>query len=488
MTAFFESEMLEAVSLSDHRAAISRVKDIVIRQLVATDERVSIHKTEYFNHTFVPDLVLKWERDPDQRFLFLRPNADPDVLLDDIGRIGDINPIYFTLDNIDRYAKSERRGDLQNLTRESETLVTDSQSIDTLIRARDEDPVARLASSVVLQGARGLLNQEETNRVSRAVTDGMRSASEVDTEGARFASQTISRSFDAKRSASLNRLLQAVWIGSGGSASNFPGRVDASAGLDEVSISYLLGLELIDDIEFWRRLGRRLSLDLLSGIRIDHFSPNFQMLISANLDVLDARVCRVERPVQTLLDSGYDEDARPTDSNLTWGLDRGNLTLRGPNFAAYLANRKDRFGDQSSGDGVAASFDDLVRSLSAQNLPIREITLQAQNKSVSYSSESEIYPANDDQLQKVSEALGASALVQSVVTVLPGHSPLTCDFRTSIVSGKTSALYPIGPLVRLALLLLADVSAEESRQLDELARTLHGGAVQQALFDFEPDD
>jgi hypothetical protein len=46
----------------------------------AVNAGVTIETTDYFNHSFAPDLVLKWERAPkrDERYVFLRFNDEPD--------------------------------------------------------------------------------------------------------------------------------------------------------------------------------------------------------------------------------------------------------------------------------------------------------------------------------------------------------------------------------------------------------------------------
>jgi hypothetical protein len=301
MTAFHMPELMDAVRLPDHNQVASRIKDLVINQLVATDERVKIHKTEYFNHSFVPDLVLSWQ-DQEGRHLFLRPETRPELLVDDLRISGDLHPIYFSLTDIDTDSAREHRAELEIMSAQSDTLVTDSDGLDRLISSRRENPIAQLASSAALQGARGVLDAPRAVLVARAVTDGLNAASNVDQTGAAAASQTISSMFDSRRSSQLNRLLLAVWTGSGGSASQFPVPINSISGLDEESIDYLLRLNLIDDEEFWRRIGRQLRLGHLSSLRIEDDSPNFQMLVNANIDVLAARTCRVEPVVPTLMD------------------------------------------------------------------------------------------------------------------------------------------------------------------------------------------
>ncbi|MEU2732530.1 hypothetical protein ABZ650_32930 [Streptomyces griseoviridis] len=56
----------------------TRVKDIVARHLRRMDPGATVTKTEFFNHTHVPDMVLEWPGRPrtPRRFIYLRTTSD----------------------------------------------------------------------------------------------------------------------------------------------------------------------------------------------------------------------------------------------------------------------------------------------------------------------------------------------------------------------------------------------------------------------------
>jgi hypothetical protein len=462
LTEFGLAEFREAIALPNHYEVVDRVKDIVIRHLVSTDDRAVPRKTDYFNHSFVPDLVLKWRGESDERYVFLRPEVNATSMLDDIHLSRDMHPIYYSLAGIVRDDDGRLDNDVESVSREADSLVTDSAGLESLLTSRRQRPVVALATSAVLQGARGVFDEWQADVVSSALASGIDAASVVNAQRTGEASRTIEESFDAKRSSRLNRLLQAIWVGSGGVENEFPGSIDLSGGLDESAISYLLQIEPIDDQEFWWRIGRKLTLELLTRIRVEYPSPNFQMLVRSNLDVLDGRICRVTSLSPTLMDVEADETSQSDE--FRWEVSDGSLALRGPSFMAYVAEHKSSMRYPET-PALRTRFDDLANRVANSRIQIAELSLSVDGRTVSYSSESGIDPVRETRLRAISRALGKGATVQSVVTLVTGHSPLTCDFTTSTASGKTSASYPISDLIRTSVTLLTELSNSELDRL-----------------------
>jgi len=73
----YDAEILAALDIENPRNSVATVKSVVISQFEALDTRVKIKSTDYFNHTFAPDLVLSWpwDRMP-ERYVYLRFNDD----------------------------------------------------------------------------------------------------------------------------------------------------------------------------------------------------------------------------------------------------------------------------------------------------------------------------------------------------------------------------------------------------------------------------
>lgn len=481
MTGAYSAALLEAARSADNTDAVERVKQVVINELRATDERVRIVKTDYFNHSFVPDLVLDWQAEKEGRYVFVRPNLEPGYLLEDVELTGDTKPIFYCLSDPERRSHDATQVRLEDASERADTLITGPAGLEELIEQRRSNSVVRLASSAVLQGARGVFDSDKAGRVVEALTTGMDAAARMEARGTELAARTLSQVFDSPRSVRLSRLLQAIWLGSGGTSGNFPGRFDLANGLDEGAISYLLEIGQIEDQSFWKRIGRQLSLDLLTKLNVVNPSSNFQMLVTANLDILSAKACRLVRDGPWLGEST--NTAGLGESNGIWEMRAGNLVFRTRGLAAYVAGRKDELA-ASVAEAPGNEFKELTRRLSAHEIKLTELTFKADGKSVSYSSDSAINIEHDEQLRAIVSALAPHVTVQSAVALLQGHSPITCDFQTSTLSGKTTAVYPVSSMINIAMALLAGKPGEEIAQLEEFAVNSQGDSgTDPTLFD-----
>lgn len=460
MTTAYADALDEAVRLPEHSDAVDRIKQAVINEIRSTDDRIKIRTTDYFNHSFVPDLVLQWPRENEERIMFLRPDPNPNYIQEDIESSEDDNSIFYCLANLGGGAKGASET-LHEISRRRQSLVTDPVGLAQLETQRKQNPAARLASSAVLQGARGLLDERRAVSVSDAVTHGIDAASRTNMESTRHAVNTIGDAFDTSRSSRLIRLLQAIWVGAGGNASSFPGGRDFIEGLDEEALSYLLNLDNIGDFTFWRRIGRTLNLEKLTGLRVDDEAANFQLFVSANVDVLQAKVCRVV-DVQPTLSS---DEPISSGREFRWGLEYGSLVFRNDHVAAYLGEKKERLQAVPEVEDYGVSFRAFQDRAAFSQIRTSELTLAAGGRSVSYSADGPIDVAHDHRLIAISEALGSNAAVQNATLQMPGHSPLGCNFLSRTTKGKTTALYPVIELIRLSISLLAGLEREEQEQI-----------------------
>lgn len=465
MTTAYSHALEEAIRLPEHSDAVDRIKQAVINELRATDDRVAIKKTEYFNHSFIPDLVLHWPRENEQRIMFLRPDPNPGYIQEDIEASGDQNSIFYCLAHLQERHQPAAQS-LHESSRERQTLVTDPVGLSELESQRRRHPVARLATSAVLQGARGLLDENRVVSVSDAVTQGIEAASRINAESTGSAVSVINDAFDPTRASRLNRLLQAVWVGAGGDSASFPGGLDFAEGLDEEALSYLLNLDSIGDFAFWRRLGRNLTLEKLTRLRVDDSQENFQLFVSANVDVLEAKGCRVVDTQPTL--SSSSESLEQDDREFAWGIEYGNLVLRNNHVAAYVAEKTDQLDAVPEVEDYGISFSAFEQRATANQIRVNELTLAAGGRSVSYSSEGAINVARDERLRAISQALGEEAVVKKTVVQVPGRSPLNCNFTKRKTNGKTTALYPVLELIRLSLALLVGLHPDEREQIRQL--------------------
>ncbi|MTE19654.1 hypothetical protein F0L17_11045 [Streptomyces sp. TRM43335] len=398
--------------------------------------------------------------------------------MEDLEIAGGSKSIFFSLVTPRRQTKPVIDERLNSAARDTNSLITDADGLEEFINCRREYPVVSLASSAILQGGRGVVRQSEANAVSNGISDGFSAAQELDASRTQSATRVIGDVFDDLRSARLTRFLHAVWVGSGGDASAFPAIGDVTGPLDDEALSFLLNLEEIIDDVFWRRIGRSISLERVSGLSIDQPSPNLQRLVANNLDVLFARFCRIVSAQPQLW------DALEGSFPIQWVIDRGMLGLQGERFTAFLASKREDLNVPAEDfDGI--SIDELVSRSIKHRIPISELELSTDRRTLTYGSEHVEDVSGDAELMNFAEVLGASARVNSAIASIAGARNLRCDFRSLTAHGRTAARFPISEILRAALLLLFDLREDEARKISVLLSKPSAPTSADSLFDVD---
>lgn len=155
-----------ALSATRSEDLIGGVKAAVAREFEALDPTVKIKTTDYFNHTFAPDLELSW---PDERkhnrFVYLRYSLRAAVAGQDFHSLGPLSPVVLALRDDGPDEIEQARRNMAETEAAGGLLATDVGALDDLGNEQREPgsaPLLELVRGNVVRGARGLL-----------VTDGM---------------------------------------------------------------------------------------------------------------------------------------------------------------------------------------------------------------------------------------------------------------------------------------------------------------------------
>lgn len=454
------SELAERIRASfathDPADAVDNVKTAVADYLRRTDPAVTVHRTDYFNHTFAPDFVLAWPRDNIARYVYLRTNSDPIWLKDDLENIGDRHPLMMTL------SATEHNGPMQEVAasaRQRDTLITEPGTLEALTLAKnDRREAAGLLGSALLQGGRGVMSEATVGSAVETTADGFEAAESVSQEPTRRAAVLLKEILDDRQSDRLTRVLRWVWEGHGGAPSDFPGATDIAAQVTGADLRYILDSAESDDEVFWRRIGRNLTLELLTRIPGNNMPTSFQHLVNANASILIAKAVRVARTDAVMGDQ---------DIVFEWFLSKGNLALRGSNFTAYIAaTTVESLPPVPRRDGP--TIPTLRRRAQAAGLNIGGVRVTTQRAAITYESVSEADLVTDEDFANVSGALGSATRVAEA-TVMVNGKRLICDFEESTAKGYTNATFPVSELVRVSIPLMQPVDEAAYERLTELA-------------------
>jgi hypothetical protein len=166
---------------SNPRDIVTGVKEAVAQEVGALSPDAKIVVTEYFNHTYVPDLVLEWNEAGrhDQRPIFLRNTLRSAAVENELEALAPREPIVLALT---APAEPGPRFDVlrERARQANRVLVTDLISLADVAAPPDEQgrvgsshgagaPLLRLVQANLLKGGRGLLTSIDAERLTRSV-------------------------------------------------------------------------------------------------------------------------------------------------------------------------------------------------------------------------------------------------------------------------------------------------------------------------------
>jgi len=454
------------------QAVVSAVKQVIINQIRQIDPAVRIESTDYFNHTFAPDLVLHWERERSSRQLFVRQDSADLHFAEDLEPVVGRAPIIFSLEP--SRARMRVRSESEQRFRSANLLVTDAAGVEE-ISERRSNRVVSIASPSVLQGARGILDADRATTMTTGLARGFVAAGNLAADETRDAVELIDHFFQRPQASKLAQFLRAVWVGAGGPQSAFPGAVPLQAGLSTEALSFLLEFEQNDSIDYWRRVGVGLDLERLIQLRPVP-SRNFDRLVAANLDRVQGRACSVRIDLQDELVDGPSE----------WGASESALVWRGPAVRMRIAGTKETAQAGLVDQDIPVSLDQLVSRARLNAIPLASVEILAEERRIGYGVTSEATRrdiSDDEQLRSMVGALDPTARVRQVVASLPDGRSLVCDFRDGIAAGRGGAKFTLLELLRFALPLLAATSDEDTARAKQIQSGFTEAVEPASLFD-----
>lgn len=446
MVNIVEQSIAQAMSQPDDRAMVNGIKSAVASHLRRLDPHATVTLTEFFNHTYVPDMVVQWPTQPStpRRFIYLRTTSNQDELQDDLDRLPvSESPVLLALGQF-----PSQRSPVDSPLRlgTDPKLLLDTPALGALQPEVERPGLPQLVSRSVLEGGRGRLDGPETKRFVATVARGAEAAREGDAEPTREAIHALTEQMTADVSDRMAAFLAALWQGSGATLASFPGPQRLLGQLDETALTYLLESEAIPDRRFWNRVVRMLSLSTLLRTAVPD-SDNLQHLMRQAIQVWKSRVCVIV------------PDLVPSDSApWRWQVRSGQLILQIPGFHVMAAQSRRQL-------PIAEEYDlpllNEVRARAARfSIPLTSLSMVVTNRHVGYGGPGDDI-SRDVQLDGISDALGqaegvieADAKVASGVTLQCAFGARTASARGARTQVRLDTLF--GTTVRMLLPLSDD--------------------------------
>jgi hypothetical protein len=462
-----QTEILNGLDVADWDESIASVKRLVVNALRTLDRGVDIKDTRYFNHSFVPDFVLSWPREPDRhRDVYLRLDASAAFLRRDVDLLDRQSPMLLSLTPDWTKSASADLADVVETESDSRTFVTEPNAVERLGDASKTSDFGQVVPAALLKGGKGWVDEPTAQSVSSAANSFFSAASAHEPAAVVSAVPTLTAHLDAAQSVRVLNFGRIVWEATGGEPTQYPIPTDLS-GLDDAALRFLLEEGPSEEPAFWRSVGRLVSLERLIGLGV-RSGANLAALVRANADRLYARALVVKQTQPRLEDTGPD-----------WGIESGAIVLRGSDFGAYLAARRD---DLTVAPDDARALDLKTFRRRTADEQVETVTVVAgDGKKVTIESEDMFDPSTDAVLASVGHLPGTA--IASVGLIIAGKH-LTCDFTTRTASGHTNAQFDVVSMIERALPMLWPLTdGRDAGEVRHVRETVTSVGFPRTLFD-----
>ncbi|NBE82983.1 hypothetical protein [Micromonospora rubida] len=442
MTGQFSAALRHALNFDTPDRRIDSLKTSVSKFLQSGDPSVRVRKTEYFNHTFAPDLVLAWPDERRERLVFLRTDSNPEWLAADLKIIASSHPIMLMLDDSGSEGSSPAHERLVTAAKKARALITDPDAIEEFAAPRV--PITSVLANAVIRGGLGLVDEQAARGAAESAIAGFSAAENLEAEPIRSALAAAEGILDDDQNNRFSRLYRAVWEGQGGTAESFPSNRNLTGPLAGRDLSLLLATLTTDDVQFWRRIGRSVQLEQLVALGPESGS-NLGRLVEANLDRLLARGARV---------FGRNGARSPEGQRADWGVERDCLALRGDGWIAYFAARSSDLPPHETRRGVSvATLIDGIRQLGVR---MTDVKVQQDNFAISIQAVGNADVVDSPDFGQLVDR--GDSVAQAAAIAMSSGRNLIADFFTGTAMGHTNASFPLNELAQAAVRLLLELS------------------------------
>lgn len=450
----FRQAVKSALAQRHYEDVVDGVKATVITELRALDSRAEIHATSYFNHSYMPDLVVSWDdRGVHRREYFLRLSTSQATLAEEIPRLDDRHPAFVGL--LDDPSEADVPEDTKSaLERHPSVLLAAGSAIGELKPAAESPTLASLLAPALVRGGRGLVTSNAADNLAQAATSGFDGVVQLN-HAAAWASVQAFRTFLQESYASeMERSYALVWVGSGGKPDEFPGVIETASSLAvgrlRSILEYFFRSPAIGDPAFWKRIaGWVTDDDLLSFPHVPP-NPNLRSLMEAKR----ADLLAVSVAAEQTLESG------PTEPE--WSLLDGALRLH-LRSATLDFVRDGRKHNRLPAIHDAISLETLTKR--AEGLTLDSIEIDSMTLAVSFGVKGEHSVTDDEWFSNLSQAEGFNR-VNNVMVRLAGGGKLRCDLRRKVATMEHSRLRPLPDIGAVAARLLLALPADRRDELE----------------------
>jgi hypothetical protein len=259
--------LLDALEVPHAADSTSATHDVIRNTLRDLDPSLDVRATDYFAHSFVPDVVFSWGPGDArrERYVYLRFSVVDETFSHDVERLGAEGPLFLGMTDLDAPAPQVT----------GPALVAQTPAIEELVAGAERDARTRVTTGQIVRVGSGGIGSEQgheladsTSQALRAL-DSLANAGEVHPEAITRALDVLAAILPEASLASVERNWQRAWISAGGDPFEFPGRTEwrpELLSLDELGIvlNAMLDAGREIDSQTWQRNAGHLDIEELA--------------------------------------------------------------------------------------------------------------------------------------------------------------------------------------------------------------------------------
>ncbi len=463
----FVSELHTALDLGHRGDSATAVHELVANALRQLDAGAEIKRTDYFAHSFVPDLVVKWMdgQQAKERHIHLRFSVSNRSFEQDLRLLGEESPLFLGMTDTHGLADAPW---LTGGAPLDGSLVAQSPVIDELENSARSEVRSRHATGALVRDGHGILDEPSAEVLATAYVDALHSIGDSDApdgadEKVTGALTVLAEFLDEAGQLAVERALQSEWIRGGRDPHDFPSSTPWNPELLDVASLRGVLLSLLDSEapvapETWQRnAGFIKAEDIGRVLGRTIRGAKFNQMAHALLPNWTAKWVWAERTGSPPLFRTYE-----------WLIDEGLLGLEVDDLRTFFADDGRHFKDKT-GDNILPRLSETRQMLSQTG--VTQVGLRGTMEGIRY----EPLSGGSTVFNRLSTILGApdagSYRVQSITTVVPGTDAVAdIDLSRQVIdlSGQST---PVASLARLASRMFSRVAWPDG--LDHFLATGH---------------
>jgi hypothetical protein len=357
MATFAEMVASALDQAADATDAGKRVHRVILDEVKRLDPTVSTSLTGYFNHSYIPDLVVEWKEGGKavQRPVFLRHSLRSSRASGDLQNLAqaDKTALFLSLSQEEPKTETALARKAVAANKQSRTLITTVPAIDELAKPTDgPDPVLGVVKASVIRSAKGVFVEDDVEKLVLP-RDRRVEPKDIDAFNA-----VVARNFSEEAVLRINRVtgIVAQAVATTPTAIQIPESGQLSSTEIRELVPYLLGLRGVTrDREFWSSVARLISFE-----EIERYWRSFSALDLTPLAAAGAHVWRGTRALLSIRSEAIDDN--DFDRTPRWGVTGGTLTAEVGNWRIAFAHAGTKLKTQDR-DGSPARWDDLRPAL-----------------------------------------------------------------------------------------------------------------------------